>query len=124
MITFDNCLPRDEQLSPQNSLSPKKRIIVRRTITALNVQLGLPSFICGAVTTSIVLTLNRQSPWPVIKGVSWGVLPLIAGSFVLVEALDHTGAVAALRAVLHAAVGNAMTAAAGSAALSSGLHQI
>jgi arsenical pump membrane protein len=59
--------------------------------SALNVQLGLPTFICGAVTSAIVLAFNRQSPLPIIKGVSWGVLPLVAGLFVLVEALDHTG---------------------------------
>jgi MFS family permease len=31
--------------------------------SALDVQLGLPTFICGAATTAIVLALNRQSPW-------------------------------------------------------------
>jgi len=91
--------------------------IVLLSCSALNVQLGLPTFICDAVTTAMVLTLNRQSPWPVIKGISWGVLPLVAGLFVLVEALDHTGVITTLRAALHAAVGNAMTATAWSAGL-------
>ena len=95
--------------------------IVLLSCSALNVQLGLPTFICGAVTTAIVLALNRQSPWPVIKGVSWSVLPLVAGLFVFVETLDHTGVVVALRAALHAAVGNAMTVAACSAGLVVGL---
>ena len=85
--------------------------------SALDVQLGLPTFICGAVTTTIVLALNRQSPWPVVRGVSWGVLPLVAGLFVLVEALDHTGVIAALSGKLHAAVANSITAAAWSAGL-------
>jgi arsenical pump membrane protein len=53
-----------------------------------------------------VLALNRQSPWPVVKGVSWGVLPLVAGLFVLVEALDHTGVIAALSNKIHAAFYN------------------
>ena len=39
-----------------------------------------------------------------MRGVSWGVLPLVAGLFVLVEALDHTGVIAGLSARLHAAV--------------------
>jgi arsenical pump membrane protein len=72
--------------------------------SALDVQLGLPTFVCGVVTTAIVLALNRQSPWPIIKGVSWEVLPLVAGLFVLVEALNHTGVIAALTNGLHAAV--------------------
>ena len=74
--------------------------------SALDVQLGLPTFVCGVVTTAIVLVLNRQSPLPIIKGVSWGVLPLVAGLFVLVEALHHTGVIAALSDRLHAAVAN------------------
>src|SRR3984893_12051252 len=85
--------------------------------SAFNVQLGLPTFICGAVTSAIVLAFNRQSPLPIIKGVSCGVLPLVAGLFVLVEALDHTGVIAALNGKLHAAAANSITAAAWSAGL-------
>jgi arsenical pump membrane protein len=85
--------------------------------SALNVQLGLPTFICGAVTSAFVLAFNRQSPLPIIKGVSWGVLPLVAGLFVLVEALDHTGVIAALNGTFYAAVANSITVAAWSAGL-------
>jgi arsenical pump membrane protein len=72
--------------------------------SAFDVQLGLPTLVSGAVTTAIVLALNLQSPWPVLRGVSWGVLPLVAGLFVLVEALDHTGVIAALSGLMHAEV--------------------
>ncbi len=85
--------------------------------SALDVQLGLPTFVCGVVTTAIVLALNRQSPLPIIKGVSWGVLPLVAGLFVLVEALNHTGVIAALSDRLHAAVAHSTAEAAYSAGL-------
>jgi len=91
--------------------------VVLLCCSALNVQLGLPTFICGAVTSAFVLAFNRQSPLPIIKGVSWGVLPLVAGLFVLVEALDHTGVIAALNGKLHAATANSITAAAWSAGL-------
>ena len=74
------------------------------TASALDVQLGLPTFICGLVTAASVLALSRQSPWPVVKGISWGVLPLVAGLFVMVEALARLGAISALNAVLHEAV--------------------
>jgi arsenical pump membrane protein len=78
--------------------------IVPVTASALDVQLGLPTFVCGIVTTAIVLVLNRQSPWPVINGISWSVLPLVAGLFVMVEALAKLGATGALGALLHEAV--------------------
>jgi arsenical pump membrane protein len=45
------------------------------------------------------------------------VLPLVAGLFVLVEALDRTGVIAALSGILHAAVANSITAATWSASL-------
>jgi arsenical pump membrane protein len=72
--------------------------------SAFDLQLGLPTFVCGCVTAAIILALNRQSPWPVLRGISWGVLPLVAGLFVLVEGLDRTGVVAALSNSLSRAV--------------------
>jgi arsenical pump membrane protein len=45
-------------------------------------------------------------------GCSWGVLPLVAGLFVLVEALDHTGVIAGLRRLLHDAVASSPSGAA------------
>src|SRR6201984_564388 len=73
--------------------------VVLITASALDVQLGLPTFICGLVTAASVLALSRQSPWPVVKGISWGVLPLVAGLFVMVEALARLGAISALNAM-------------------------
>jgi arsenical pump membrane protein len=78
--------------------------IVLLSASALDVQLGLPTFLCGAVTTTAVLVVSRQSPWPVLKDISWSVLPLVAGLFVMVEALISTGAIAHLSGMLHAAV--------------------
>ncbi len=78
--------------------------IVLLGASALDVQLGLPTFICGAVTAAAVLVLSRQSPWPVLKDISWGVLPLVAGLFAMVEALNRTGAIAHLHGMLHEAV--------------------
>jgi arsenical pump membrane protein len=86
--------------------------IVLLTASALDVQLGLPAFICGALTTASVLALSWQSPWPVLKGISWSVIPLVAGLFVMVEALVRTGTIARLSAALHAAVATSVTKAA------------
>jgi arsenical pump membrane protein len=44
------------------------------TASALDIQLGLPTLLCGLITTAAVLALSRQSPWPVLKGVSWSVI--------------------------------------------------
>jgi arsenical pump membrane protein len=85
--------------------------------SALDVQLGLPTLICGAATAALVLALNRQAPWPVLAGVSWGVLLLVAGLFVLVEALDHTGVVHELSKILHGVVSNSPNVAAWGAGL-------
>jgi len=77
--------------------------------SALDVQLGLPTFLCGVITTALVLMLSRQSPLPLIKDIAWGVLPLVAGLFVMVEALIHTGVIARLSALLHEAVAQSVT---------------
>ncbi len=65
-------------------------------VSALDMRLGLPTCILGAMTTTVVLIRDRQSPVAVLKGVSWVVLPLVAGLFVLVEALNRTGLANAL----------------------------
>ena len=67
--------------------------IVLMTASALDWQLGLPTCIAGALTAVAVLLLGRNAPWGMLRDISWGVLPLVAGLFVLVEALDRTGVI-------------------------------
>jgi arsenical pump membrane protein len=59
--------------------------------SSLDWQLGLPTFLAGSATALVILTLNRLSPWAIAKDISWSVLPLVAGLFVLVEAVEGTG---------------------------------
>ena len=73
----------------------------------LDAQLGLPTAIMGALTAAIVLLRKREAPWPMLAGISWAVLPLIAGLFVLVQGLDDTGVVAAIGRALHASAARA-----------------
>jgi arsenical pump membrane protein len=75
--------------------------IVLLGASALDVQLGLPTAVAGVATAAIVLIRERKNPWHMVKDISWGVLPLVAGLFVLVEALDKTGLIATLGAFLH-----------------------
>jgi arsenical pump membrane protein len=67
--------------------------IVLLACSAFDTQLGLPTAIAGAATALVVLALERKMPWKTLGGISWGVLPLVAGLFVLVEALDRTGVI-------------------------------
>lgn len=68
--------------------------------SALDRDLGLPTFIAGAAVTVLVLAIGRQSPLPVLRDISWSVLPLVAGLFILVEGLNRTGVLPALARVL------------------------
>ncbi len=70
--------------------------VVLLAASARGVPLGLPTFCAGFAAAVLVLSLNRQSPWPLLAGISWSVLPLVAGLFVLVEALRHVGVIAVL----------------------------
>jgi arsenical pump membrane protein len=66
----------------------------------------------GVATVAIVVVGERRSPWLTIKGVSWGVLPLVAGLFVLVQSLAATGVIEALAGAMREAGQRAPTVAA------------
>jgi arsenical pump membrane protein len=76
--------------------------LVLLVVSALDVQLGAPTCIMGVLTTAVVLVRKRAPPWAVLKGVSWAVLPLVAGFFVTVEALTRSGLTKALASALRA----------------------
>ncbi len=69
--------------------------------SAFDLQLGLPTAICGLVTAAIVLLVKKANPWHTVKEISWSVLPLVAGLFVLVEALDKAGLIRMVSDTLH-----------------------
>ncbi|WP_060494514.1 arsenic transporter [Pseudomonas sp. NBRC 111140] len=70
--------------------------------SALDQALGLPTFCAGVATTALIHLRQRRSPTPVLRHVAWGVLPLVAGLFVLVEAVAQTGLVVRLAHALAA----------------------
>jgi arsenical pump membrane protein len=74
--------------------------VVLLTSSALDIRLGLPTAIAGTLTAVMVLLRERKSPWRIVKDVSWGVLPLVAGLFVLVEALGKIGLIDTIAALL------------------------
>lgn len=69
-------------------------------VSMLDMPLGLPTAILAALIASILLIRRRMSPWPLIKDISWSVLPLVAGLFVLVETLHRTGVIDMLAVAL------------------------
>jgi arsenical pump membrane protein len=71
--------------------------------STLGAPLGLPTFVAGGAVAVAVLAPRRASPWPVLKGIAWSVLPLVAGLFVLVEGLQRTGVVGRLAGALGSA---------------------
>ena len=73
-------------------------------VSTFGASLGLPTAIMGAGTAAIVLLADRASPWPLVKDISWSILPLVAGLFVLVDAVAQTGLVATLSHVAEHAV--------------------
>ena len=59
----------------------------------LGVPLGWPTLVVTGLVAAIVHVGKREAPTAVLRHVSWGVLPLVAALFVLVEGLQYTGVV-------------------------------
>jgi arsenical pump membrane protein len=75
--------------------------LVLLTCSALDLPLGLPTAITGLLISALVMLREKRHPRTVIRGVSWSVLPLVAGLFVIVEAWNKTGLIRNLAAILH-----------------------
>ncbi|MDE7548803.1 arsenic transporter [Acetobacter fabarum] len=88
------------------------------TISAFDRPLGLPTALAGLVTALGVSALARRSPLLLMREIAWGVLPLVAGLFVLVQAIDSTGLIGEIARMLHSAArSNPIMAAFGSGTL-------
>lgn len=66
------------------------------TASALGVELGGPTCVAGAATFALVLWRTRPLALTAARDMSWAVLPLVAGLFVLVAALSKIGVADAL----------------------------
>jgi len=65
--------------------------------SALKVDLGLPTCLAATGVGIVVVAQSRKDPFPLIREISWGVLPLVASLFVIVEAVKSAGALSVLR---------------------------
>jgi arsenical pump membrane protein len=59
--------------------------------SALGLSLGAPTCCAAAFAMAVVAWRDRAIPRKIAKGVTWSILPLVAGLFVIVEALQNAG---------------------------------
>jgi arsenical pump membrane protein len=71
--------------------------------SALDWPLGAPTCVAAFLATALVSCRDRMIAIKVVKGVSWSVIPLVAGLFVIVEALQRAGMLRLAIQGLHAA---------------------
>ncbi len=60
--------------------------------SALHKDLGLPACLSALVVGAVVLVKTQTNPMRIVRDISWSVLPLVAGLFVLMEAIVSIGA--------------------------------
>ena len=67
-------------------------IAVLLTASALNKDLGLPTCLAALVITTVVSIKARSNPISLAREISWATLLLVAGLFVMVDAVESQGA--------------------------------
>jgi arsenical pump membrane protein len=78
-------------------------VIALLAASAFGVALGAPTLAASALAIAAVQLRKREAPWPLLEHVSWSVLALVAGLFVLVAGVAQTGLIASLTEALHVA---------------------
>ena len=66
----------------------------------LGFDLGLPTCIAAVIVVVVSLRVEWGDARAIVNGVAWSVIPLVAGLFVLVEALNRAGAQGQVRGIL------------------------
>lgn len=70
--------------------------VVLLIASTLGWQLGLPTCVAGLAAWLLTGMLKRRPDWRLFRGISWSILPLVAGLFVLVQGVADTGALTPL----------------------------
>jgi arsenical pump membrane protein len=78
--------------------------LVLLAASAFGLDLGAPTLATAALATLAIAIAKREAPWPALRDVSWSVLLLVAGLFVIVGALAKAGALALLTDLMRSAV--------------------
>ena len=66
-------------------------VLTLLTASTLKKDLGLPACVAALVITAVVSIRARRSPLKLVKAISWGTLVLVAGLFVMVDAMESVG---------------------------------
>jgi len=66
--------------------------VVLLMASGLDWDLGLPTCATALVVTAIVSFKSRSNPLPLVREISWSTLALVAGLFILVDAVESIGA--------------------------------
>lgn len=93
--------------------------ILLLVVSARGLDLGVPTFVAGVLVVLLTTRFRIRRMVDVGRSVSWNVLPLVGGLFVLVEALNKAGAMRDLHSLLEHCT--AMGTVAGSLAVSFGI---
>jgi arsenical pump membrane protein len=70
-------------------------IVVLLAASAYHWDLGAPTFAVGALALLLVAIHDSKAIWETPRHVAWSVIPLVAGLFVVVEAVNGAGALQA-----------------------------
>jgi len=71
--------------------------------SAMKKDLGLPTCVAAVVIAIVVSAKAKQNPAKLLNEVSWATLALVAGLFIMVDAVESQGALQLTQAWLHAA---------------------
>ncbi len=92
-----------------NSLSTNGKIVlggIASTVavlliaSALDQDLGLPTCLAALAITATVCIKARSNPWSLLKEISWATIALVAGLFIMVDAVQNVGALKLTQAAL------------------------
>jgi arsenical pump membrane protein len=100
LIASDVPMPALSPSGKTAALGITATAVLLLTASALDIRLGWPTAVAGAVTAVIVLLREGKRPWALLRDIAWGVIPLVAGLFILVEALGRIGLIQNLSLLL------------------------
>ncbi len=67
-------------------------VAVLLTASSIGKDLGLPTCLAALVITAAVSIKAKRSPWKLAREISWTTLALVAGLFIMVDAVESIGA--------------------------------
>jgi arsenical pump membrane protein len=76
-------------------------VVVLLVASSFNQDLGLPTCLAALAITAAVSIKSRSNPLKLVREISWSTLLLVAGLFILVDAVESIGALGFTQSALH-----------------------